>query len=70
MNVFVKLRGLFIVLINSIIRGDPRLFFSCSMPQVYSRRVKFPHPIGIVIGGGRGATKIEDGVTILQNVTI
>lgn len=31
------------------------------------QNVKFPHPVGIVIGDG---AIIEDGVTILQNVTI
>lgn len=70
MSIAAKFRGFYYVFINSIIRFDHRLFFSCSMPQIYPRTVRFPHPIGIVIGGGRGATAISDGVVILQNVTI
>lgn len=70
MSVFSKFRGIFYVFVNSVIRFDHRLFFSCSMSQIFSKSVHFPHPIGIVIGGGREATRIDDGVTILQNVTI
>lgn len=38
-----------------------------SYESCIGRNIKFPHPIGIVIGAG---VQIEDNVTIYQNVTL
>lgn len=45
-----------------------RLNFACDIEvNAILKNVKFPHPIGIVIGGG---AHLENGVVVLQNVTI
>lgn len=45
-----------------------RLIMSCDVdPASLPNRIRFPHPVGIVISK---YAHIEDGCTILQNVTI
>ncbi len=49
------------------IRRKLQVAFCCQIPVRYWRTVKFPHPVGIVIGDG---AVIGRGVRIYQNVTI
>jgi serine O-acetyltransferase len=48
-------------------RGFLQSVFCCQIPLRYLRTVRFPHPVGIVIGDG---VRIGRDVRIYQNVTI
>jgi len=48
-------------------RAGWQKIFSCQIPCRHLKTVKFPHPVGIVIGDG---ARIGRGVRIYQNVTI
>ncbi len=49
------------------IRHSIQLAICCQVPRRYWRTVRFPHPVGIVIGD---AVRIGKDVRIYQNVTI
>lgn len=49
------------------LRAGLQKVFCCQIPFRYLGTVKFPHPVGIVIGDG---VRIGRGVRIYQNVTI
>ena len=49
------------------LRARVQLFLCCQVPSRYRTGVRFPHPVGIVIGDG---VRIGRGVRIYQNVTI
>ncbi|MGH9349667.1 MAG: hypothetical protein ACRD26_20635 [Vicinamibacterales bacterium] len=50
-----------------ILRHHLQKWFCCQIPSRYWKTVKFPHPVGIVIGDG---VRIGKDVRIYQNVTI
>ena len=66
---FVKpLKALFNFLIDKKREKFVKVYSSDISPRcILDKNVKFPHPLGIVIGNG---VVIEENVTILQNVTI
>ena len=49
------------------LRARIQLVFCCQIPSRLQGHVRFPHPVGIVIGDG---TRIGRDVRISQNVTI
>lgn len=49
------------------LRASIQLILCCQVPSRYRRGVRYPHPVGIVIGDG---TRIGRDVRIYQNVTI
>jgi len=49
------------------LRARWQKFFCCQIPLRYIKTVRFPHPVGIVIGDG---VRIGRDVRIYQNVTI
>lgn len=50
-----------------MLRRELQKHLSCHVPLRLLRRLKLPHPVGIVIGDG---VKVGHGVRIYQNVTI
>lgn len=50
-----------------LLRASIQKLLCCQIPLRHLRRVRFPHPVGIVIGDG---VRIGEGVRIYQNVTI
>ena len=51
----------------SRLRADLQLICCCQIPSRYLKGIKYPHPVGIVIGDG---VVIGRDVRIYQNVTI
>lgn len=51
----------------ALFRAFLQKFVCCQIPFRFVRRVKFPHPVGIIIGD---AVRIGRNVQIYQNVTI
>jgi serine O-acetyltransferase len=51
----------------ALLRSDMQKVFACQIPFRYLRGVKFPHPVGIVIGD---RVRLGREVRIYQNVTI
>ncbi len=51
----------------AMFRLDVQKVLTCQIPTRYWHSVKFPHPVGIVIGDG---VRIGKNVQIYQNVTI
>ena len=49
------------------VRHDYQKRFCCQIPRRFLNTVKFPHPVGIVIGDG---VRIGAGCRIYQNVTL
>lgn len=49
------------------LRASIQLILCCQVPSRYRTGIRYPHPIGIVIGDG---TRIGRDVRIYQNVTI
>lgn len=49
------------------LRAKLQLILCCQVPSRYFNGVRYPHPVGIVIGDG---VRIGRGVRIYQNVTI
>jgi serine acetyltransferase len=63
-----KFRAFTIALINSLLMLDIRYLTSCNISFVVKKKkIKIPHPVGIVIGKD---TEIGQGTVIMQNVTI
>ena len=51
----------------ALLRNRLQALLCCQIPRRYHRGIKFPHPVGIVIGDG---VRIGKEVRIYQNVTI
>jgi serine acetyltransferase len=51
----------------ALLRHRLQLLLCCQIPRRYHHGIKFPHPLGIVIGDG---VRIGKEVRIYQNVTI
>lgn len=63
-----KFRAFTIALINCLLMLDIRYLTSCNISFVVKKKkIKIPHPVGIVIGKD---TEIGQGTVIMQNVTI
>ena len=61
------LKRQFFGIVNSFYHQDSRIYFSCVISFILTRRVKLVHPVGVVIG--RDIT-FGKRVVIMQNVTI